>query len=92
MTEETHKDKGAADTDAPTVGEVDEVVKMNDSIHVGPFQAEILEGRVTRAPAYDTHVMVVPIRCTKVERGRAQQLSLGLQVLHAYAMLTAGSK
>ena len=47
MTEETHKDKGAADTDAPTADEVGEVVEMKGSIHVGPFQAEILEGRVT---------------------------------------------
>ena len=47
MTEETHKDKGAADTDAPAAGEVDEVIDMKGSIHVGPFQAEILEGRVT---------------------------------------------
>ena len=45
-TEETHKDKGAAGTDAPAAGEVDKVIKMKGSIHVGPFQAEILEGRV----------------------------------------------
>ena len=65
---------------------------MKSSIHVGPFQAEILEGRVARAPAHDTHVMVMPIRCAVVESGRAHQLPPGLQVLHAYTMLTAGSK
>ena len=37
-------------------------------------------------------VMVVPIRCTEVKSGRAHQLPLGLQVLHAYTMLTASSK
>ena len=26
--------------------EVDKVIKMKGSVHVGPFQAEILEGRV----------------------------------------------
>ena len=92
MTGETHKDKGPSDTDAPTVGELDEVIEINDSINVGPFQAEILEGRVTQAPANDTHVMVVPIRCAEVESGRAQHLPPGLQVLHTYTMLTAGSK
>ena len=46
MTEETHKDKGAADTDAPAAGEADKVIEMNGSVNVGPFQAEILEGRV----------------------------------------------
>ena len=38
------------------------------------------------------HVMVGPIRCTKVESGRACQLPPGLQVLHVYTMLTTGSK
>ena len=44
------------------------------------------------AHAHDTHVMVVPIRCTEVESGKAHPLPPGLQVLHAYTMLTAGSK
>ena len=87
-----HKDKGPAGTDAPATEEVGKVIEMKCSIHVGPFQAEILEGKVARAPAQDTHVMVVPIRHTEVESGRACQLPLGLQVLHAYTMLTAGSK
>ena len=61
----------ASDTDALIVGELDEVIKMNGSVNVGPFQAEILEGRVTRAPTNDTHVRVVPIRHAEVESGRA---------------------
>ena len=33
-------------TDAPAVEEVDTVViEMKGSVHVGPFQAEILEGK-----------------------------------------------
>ena len=71
MTEEMHKDKGGTDTDAPAAGEVDEVIKMNGNVNVGPFQAEILEGRVTRVPAYDTYVMVAPIRHAELESGRA---------------------
>ena len=47
VTEETHKDKGAAGTDTPASDKVDKVIEMKCSIHVGPFQGEILEGRVT---------------------------------------------
>ena len=46
VTEETHKDKNAAGQDAPATDEVDEVIEMKDSVHVGPFQAEILKGRL----------------------------------------------
>ena len=91
VTEETH-DKGAAGTDPPGVKEVDKVVEMKGSVHVGPFQAEILEGRISQAPTHNMHVMVVPIRYAEVQSGRACQLLPGLQVLHAYTMLTAGSK
>ena len=38
------------------------------------------------------HVMVAPIGHTEVKKGRTHQLSPGLQVLHAYTTLTAGSK
>ena len=72
--------------------EVDEVIEMKGSVHVGPFQAEILEGKVAQAPAQDMYVMVAPIRHAEVESGKAHQLPPGLQVLHAYTMLTAGSK
>ena len=65
---------------------------MKNNVHVGPFQTEILKGRVTQAPVKDTHVMVASIRCTVVVRGKAHSLPPGLQVLHAYTMLTAGSK
>ena len=41
---------------------MDKVIKMKDNVHVGPFQVEILKGRVAQAPAQDTHIMVVPIR------------------------------
>ena len=72
--------------------EVDEVVELKDNVHVGPFQTEILKGRAARVPAYHMHVMIVPIRHTEVESGKAHPLPPGLQVLHAYTMLTAGSK
>ena len=36
--------------------------------------------------------MVAPIRCVEVVQGKAHSLPPGLQVLHGYTMLTAGSK
>ena len=57
MTEESHEDKNTAGQDAPATDEMDEVIKMKDGVCVGPFQAEILEGRVTQVPAHDTHIM-----------------------------------
>ena len=84
---ESHQDKNTACHDA-----MDEVIKMKDNVRVGPFQAEILKGRVTQAPAQDAHVMVVPIRHADMVCGKARPLPPGLQVLHVYTMLTAGSK
>ena len=77
---------------APTTEEVDEVVELKDNVRVGPFQTEILKGRAATAPTYHMHIMIMPIRYTEVESGKAHPLPPGLQVLHAYTMLTAGSK
>ena len=71
---------------------MDEVVELKDNVCMGPFQMEILKGRAARVPAYHTHVMIAPIRCAEVESGKAHPLPPGLQMLHAYTMLTAGSK
>ena len=77
---------------APVTEEVDEVVELKDNVCVGPFQMEILKGRAEKAPTYHTHIMIAPLRHTAVESGKAHPLPPGLQVLHAYTMLTAGSK
>ena len=65
---------------------------MKDNVRVGPFQIEILKGRVAQAPAQDMHLMIVPIGHADMESGKAHPLPPGLQVLHAYTMLMAGSK
>ena len=46
ITEESHKDKNTAGQET-----MDEVIKMKDNVRVGPFQMEILKGRVAQAPA-----------------------------------------
>ena len=71
---------------------MDGIIEMKDNVQVGPFQTEILKGRVVQVPAKDTHIMVVPIRRAEVVRGKVHSLPPGLQELHAYTMLTAGSK
>ena len=45
---------------------MDEIIKMKDNVRMGPFQTEILKGRVAQVPAKDTHVMVAPIRHAEV--------------------------
>ena len=85
-------EEGAEGTDTPGGKEVDTVVDMGGSMHVGPFQTEILEGKIAQAPAHDTHVMVTPIGCAELKQDRGHQLPPGLQVLHTYMTLTAGCK
>ena len=66
---------------------------MKSSTHVGPFQTEILEGKIAQAPTQDTHVMVTPYRtCTELKQDGGHQLPPGIQVLHVYTTLTADSK
>ena len=85
-------EKGAEGTDMPGEEEVDTVVEMRGSTHVGPFQTEILEGKIAQAPTHDTHVMVTPIGHAELKQDGGHQLPPGLQVLHVYTTLTAGCK
>ena len=85
-------EKGAEGTDVPGENELDTVIKMKNSMHVGPFQTEILEGKISQAPTHNTHVMVTPIGCAELKQDRGCQLPPGLQVLHAYTTLETGCK
>ena len=91
MTDESSNSEELGGQDIP-VTEVHEVVELKDNLHVNPFQTEILKGRAVKAPTYHTHIMIVPLRHTVVESGKAHPLPPGLQVLHTYTTLTAGSK
>ena len=92
MAEESPTGEALGGQDAPMIENVNEVVEMKDNVHVGPFPTEILKVRATRAPTHDTHVMIVSIRYAEVESGKACPLPPGLQVLHTYTTLMAGSK
>ena len=61
-------EEGAEGTDMPGEKEVDTVVEMRGSTHVGPFQTEILEGKISQAPTHDMHVMVTPIGCAELKQ------------------------
>ena len=69
-----------------------QLLRMGSSMHVGPFQTEILEGKISQTPAHDTHVMVTPIGHAELKQDRVRQLPPGLQVLHMYTTMTAGRK
>ena len=61
-----------------------------ESVHLGPFQTKIIEGRVKPFLGYTSYVMITPLRA----KGRPQEtklLPLGLHVLHAYTRLKNGS-
>ena len=85
-------EKGVEKTNMPGEKEVDAVVKVKNSTHVGPFQTEILEGKIPQVPTHDAHVMVIPVGCTELKQDGGCQLPPGLQVLHVYTTLTAGCK
>ena len=74
---------------APEV-EVDELVMVGESLHLGPFQTEIIAGQV-KPPLRDTaHIMITPLRAEGQLWG-ARPLPPGLHVLHAYTCLKNGS-
>ena len=71
---------------------VEAVVEMKSSTHVGPFQTEILDGKISQAPTHVTHHMVTPLGHAESKQDGGCQLPLGLQVQHVYTTLTAGCK
>ena len=87
-----HTIEGAEGPDMPGEKEVDTVVEMRSSTHVGPFQTENLDGKIAQAPTHDTHVMVTPIGCADLKWDGGCQLPPGIQVLHVYTTLMAGCK
>ena len=75
----------------PQEVDVDELVTVRGSIHLGPFQTEIIEGWVKPLLGDTAHVMIMPL---KVEEGQLQEtrpLPLGLHVHHTYMCLKNGS-
>ena len=69
---------------------IDELVMVQESVHLGPFQIEIIEGRVKPLIGYTSYMMITPLRAESRPQ-KTKPLALGLHVLHAYNHLKNGS-
>ena len=69
---------------------VDELVTVQESIHLGPFQTEIIEGCVKPLLGSTSYVMITPLK-VEGQQCETKPLPLGLHVLHAYTRLKNSS-
>ena len=70
---------------------VDELVTVWESVCLGPFQTEIIEGRVKPLLGSTSYVMITPLKAEGRQR-KTKLLPLGLHVFHAYTRLKNGSR
>ena len=71
--------------------EINESVLMGESIKLGPFQMETLEGKMKLMLGESAHMTVAPLKVGKAQQSEAWPLLPGLHVLHAYTRLKMGS-
>ena len=64
---------------------------MWESVHLGPFQTEIIEGWVKLLLRSTSYVMITPLK-VEGRPWKTKPLPLGLHVLHAYTRLKNGSR
>ena len=75
----------------PQEVDMDELVTLRESVHLGPFQTKIIEGWV-RPLLWDTaHIMVTPLKVGEGQLRDSRPLPPGLHVLHTYMHLKNGS-
>ena len=74
----------------PQEVEVDKLVMVRESLHLGPFQTEIIVGRVKPLLGDMAHIMITVLRA-EGQLQEARLLPPGLHVLHAYTRLKNGS-
>ena len=75
----------------PQEVDMDELVMMRESVHLGPFQTEIIEGRVNPLFGDMAHMMITPLKAGEGQLWEARPLPPGLHVLHAYTHLKNSS-
>ena len=75
----------------PEEVDMDELVMVRESVCLGLFQTEIIEGWVKPLLRDMTHIMITPLRAGEDQLWKARPLPLGLHVLHAYMCLKNGS-
>ena len=71
-------------------GSIDETVMVWESVHLGPFQTEIIEGWVKPLLRDTSYVMITPLRA-EGQPWETKLLPPGLHILHAYTHLKNGS-
>ena len=69
---------------------VNELVMVLESLCLGPFQTEIIEGRVKPLLGSTSYMMITALRA-EGQQCKTKPLPLGLHVLHAYTRLKNGS-
>ena len=67
----------------PQEVDVDELVTVRESVHLGPFQTEIIEGQVKPLLGDTAHIMVTLLKVGEGQPRDSRPLPLGLHVLHA---------
>ena len=72
-------------------GSIDELVMVWESVSLGPFQTEIIEGWVKPLLGSTSYVMITPLKVEGQPR-ETKPLPLELHVLHAYTCLKNGSR
>ena len=72
--------------------DVDELVTVRESVHLGPFQTKIIEGQVKPLLGDTAHIMVTPLKVGEGQPRDSRPLPLGLHVLHMYTRLKNGSR
>ena len=85
-------------TDTPVEGanggspewSIDELVTVQESVCLGPFQTEIIEGQVKPLLGYTSYMMITALKVEGRPWG-TKPLPLGLHVLHAYTRLKNSS-
>ena len=71
----------------PQEVDMDELVMVRESVCLGPFQTEIIEGQVKPLFGDTAHVMITQLRVGEGQLWEARPLPPGLHVLHAYTCL-----
>ena len=75
----------------PQEVDVDELVMVRESVHLGPFQTKIIEGWVKPLFRDMAHMMIAPLKVGEGQPWETRPLPLGLHVLLAYTHLKNGS-
>ena len=71
--------------------DMDELVTLRESVHLGSFQTEIIEGRVKPLLGDTAHIMVTPLKVGEGQPMDSRALPPGLHVLHACTCLKNSS-